>query len=164
MTSPVLFLNLDGVVQPNETPYYLLKGLQNPGPLPFSWAAPLQPVLERWNASVVLRSTATTVHGYEPIKGLAPDWLRSRMVGATSDVVRFISIFEMRKVNTRWGVIRRYVQEHDLKHWVALDDSCNDWPDDSDIRKHLVECDGSVGLNDPVVTNRLNLAFVECSP
>ena len=161
---PVVFLNLDGVCHQRQTQYAVLRGYPHVGPAHFGWAASLQAVLERWDASVVLRSSAVSIHGLDGVKSLAPAWLQSRVAGATGDVVRYIALFELRKVNTSFGTIRTYVQQHELEHWVTLSDDDDGWPATPEARKHLVQCDGEVGLSDPMVARRLDLAIAECRP
>ncbi|MDC8786313.1 HAD domain-containing protein [Roseateles koreensis] len=161
---PTLFLNLDGTCHPKSIQYAVLRGYPHVGPPHFCWAEPLRPVLEDWDAQVVLRSSSTMMFGLEPVAGLAPEWLHTRIVGACGDVVRYIALFEPRKVNTSYGVVRRYVQEHQLQHWVALDDDTDGWPADSELRRHLVACDGRTGLGNPLVARRINQAFSECIP
>ena len=142
--------------------YALLRGYPHAGPPHFCWSDSLRPVLEDWDIAVVLRSTATSMYGVDAIKGLAPEWLRSRIVGACGEVVRYVALFELRRVNTAFGTIRRYVHENNVKHWVCLSDDHDGWPDDPDTRRHLVEVDGSVGLLDPMTAKRLRLAISEC--
>jgi len=159
-----LFLNLDGVCHPRDMQYLLLRGYPHAGAAHFCWSEPLRPILEEWDASVVLRSTAASMYGVDAIKTLAPKWLRSRINGATGDVVRYIALFELRKVNTAFGTIRTYVEQHQVRHWAVLSDDADGWPDVPAVRKHLVQVDGSTGLSDPMVSKRLNLAFAECKP
>lgn len=159
---PTVFLNFDGVCHPKTMQYAVLRGYPHAGPPHFCWSEPLRAVLDEWNASVVLRTSAVTMYGLEPIKSLAPDWLRSRIEGTCGDVVRYIALFELRRVNTAFGVIRRYVQEHRLQHWVCISDDHDGWPDTLEVRRHLVECDGTTGLSDPTVARRLSLALGDC--
>lgn len=161
---PVLFLNLDGTVHPTGMQYAVVRGYPHIGPAHFCWADSLRDVLEEWNASVVLRSSAVSMFGVEPIRSLAPAWLSARVEGATGEVVRHIAVFEARRVNTSYGVIRRYVQQHGLQHWCALADDADGWPSAPDVTKHLVQCEGDKGLSDSMVARRLSLAFSECQP
>lgn len=161
---PTLFLSLDGTCHPKSMQYAVLRGYPHVGPPHFCWAEPLRHVLEDWDAQVVLRSSSTMMFGLEPVAGLAPEWLRTRIVGACGDVVRYIALFELRKVNTSYGVVRRYVQEHQLQHWVALSDDADGWPVGFETRRHLVECDGTQGLGNRLVARRLDQAFAECRP
>jgi hypothetical protein len=160
---PTLFLNLDGVVHPQST-QYVVGGDGDGRPRPFAWVDRLEPLAESWDLDIVFRSSATMVLGYERVKSMAPPWLQARISGATDEVVRWLTLYEARKVNTNFGVVRRYVEKHDLRHWVTLDDSDDGWPDAPELRKHLVQVDGSTGLSDPIVCKRLNLAFADCKP
>ncbi|SFR74966.1 hypothetical protein SAMN05428960_1047 [Mitsuaria sp. PDC51] len=162
--APVVFLNLDGVTHPLSMQYAVLRGYPHAGPPHFCWATPLRDVLERWDASVVFRSTAVSMFGIEAIKSLAPAWLQGRVTGATGDVVRCIALFELRKVNTVFGTIRNCVQQNKLLHWVSLDDSDDGWPSDPAVKRHLVKVDASSGLSDPKVIKRLEAALRECAP
>jgi len=159
-----LFLNLDGTCHPKSMQYAVLRGYPHVGPPHFCWAEPLRPVLEDWDAQVVLRSSSTMMFGLKPVAGLAPEWLRTRIVGACGDVVRYIALFELRKVNTSYGVVRRYVQEHQIEHWVALSDDADGWPDDPAIRTHLVQCDGEAGMMNRATLKQLEKALAACKP
>jgi len=161
---PVLFLNLEGVCHPLEVSYAFRSGQVDVGAVPFSWIEPLRAVAESWDISVVLRSAATAVHSVEAMQKLAPAWLQERIVGSTSDVIRFISLDRVRKVNTAFGVVKRYVDEHEIRHWLVLSDDDDGWPALARSRQHLVLCDSQRGLTEPAVIARLEAAFIACAP
>ena len=161
---PTIFLNLDGTCHPRTMQYAVLRGYPHVGPTHFCWAESLKPVLEAWDAEVVIRSSATMMFGLEPVAGLAPEWLRSRIVGKCDDVARYIALFDLRKVDTAFNVVRKYVRQHQLKHWAVLSDDEDGWPPEESERRHLVQCDPAVGLSDPVVAQRLGLSLAETQP
>ncbi|MGN6826411.1 HAD domain-containing protein [Paucibacter sp. M5-1] len=162
--APILFLNLGGVCHPTSTQYRFFHGLQHVGPQPFVWADQLQPIAQRWNLSVVLRSTATLTYGFDVVKGLTPEWLQERIAGATEDVVRNVSLFDIRVVNTSFGVITRYIKKHDVTHWVTLSDDARGWPEDPQVRRHLVQCNPAKGLTSSGTLRKLEEALTECKP
>ena len=54
---------------------------------------------------------------------------------------------------TRYQQIRRYVDRVGLVDWVAIDNQPEGWADaDND---HLIQTDGSIGLSDPAVLEKL---------
>lgn len=159
-----MFLNLDGTVHPVITQLKFFHGLPHVGPIPFCWSESLRPLIEEWDATIVLRSSATQNYGVEAVKEVAPAWLRDRIAGSASDTLRFISYLEARRVNTSFGVIDRYVKEHDLLHWVAVDDKDDGWPADSSVRRHLVQCDPTRGVSDPAVVAKLDAALRAFNP
>src|SRR6218665_763186 len=156
---PSIFLNLDGTVHPLITQYRFFHGLKHVGPRPFCWAEAIRPLIEQWDAAIVIRSSATQNLGLEAVKELAPDWMQPRIVGSAGNTLLFISYLECRKVNTSYGVICRHVRQHEIKHWVAIDDKDDGWPQDSVSRKHLVLCNPDAGVQDAAVLERLDDAL-----
>lgn len=158
---PTCFLNLDGVVHPPETSYIWNEKLPDE-PRPFVWAESLRPVVERWNLDIVLRSSATTFVREDILLSSMPLWLRGRLIGKTQPTHIHITLDWIRKSNTSLGVIRNYVKQHDLKHWVVLADDDDGWPEDPDIRRHLVLCDPLEGVTNPATMARLEEALAVC--
>lgn len=155
---PTLFLNLDGVVHPRAT-QYVVGGGGDGRPRPFAWSDKLERIAESWDLDVVLQTSATMVLGYERVKSMAPPWLQQRISGFTDEKIRWLTLYEARKVNTSFGVIKRYVDKHELRTWVAIDDSDDGWPQDSTLRKRLVLCDPDRGVIEPKVLSRLEVAL-----
>lgn len=163
LTAPVLFLNLEGTVHPWDTGYIYNPRLPDE-PRPFCWAECLRPVIEEWNLGIVLRSSATTFVREDILLSQMPAWLRQRLRGFTQPTHVPITLDWIRKSNTSFGVIKNYVRASALTHWVALADDEDGWPQAPEIRRHLVMCDGEVGVTDPVTVKRLEGALVACKP
>jgi HAD domain in Swiss Army Knife RNA repair proteins len=163
MTAPVLFLNLEGTVHPWDVGYIYNQRLPDE-PRPFCWSEHLRQVIEEWNLDIVLRSSATTFVREEILLSQMPLWLRQRLRGFTQPTHVPITLDWIRKFNTSYGVIRNYVKANVLTHWVALADDADGWPEAPEIRRHLVQCDGEVGVTDPVTVKRLEGALVACRP
>jgi hypothetical protein len=163
LTAPVLFLNLEGVVHPWDVSY-----IYNPRvpdePRPFCWAEYVRPVIEEWNLDIVLRSSATTFVQEDILLSQMPPWLRQRLRGFTQPTHVPITLDWIRKSNTSFGVVRNYVKAGALKHWVAISDDEDGWPEDPDVRKHLVRCDGEFGVTDLAIVKQLEEALVACKP
>src|SRR6218665_3766017 len=151
---PTLFLNLDGVVHPQAT-QYVVGGHGGGRPRAFAWADKLERLAEAWDLDMVLRTSATMVLGYEQVKSMAPPWLQGRISGATDETVRWLTLYEARRVNTSFGVIKRYVEKLQLLTWVALADDDDGWPQEGTLRQRLVLCDPRAGVTDPKVLKRL---------
>lgn len=155
---PICFLNLEGVLHPIGVDYILRGGQRRPD-APFAWAEALRPIAERWDLSFVLRTSVTIHKRGEHLPVLAPAWLWGRVSGICDDKYRYISLDDVRKVNTSWGVIQRYVRKHDITNWVALDDEDDGWPIDPEVRSRLVVCRPEVGVRDAAVLEHLEKAL-----
>ncbi|WP_425267432.1 HAD domain-containing protein [Cupriavidus lacunae] len=80
--------------------------------------------------------------GFEQARDALPRWLREGVIGATcdenSDNPAFFAL-------TRGAQVHRYVAQHSLRSWLAIDDrrdGFDPWPD------QLVHCQPGVGLGD----------------
>lgn len=156
---PTCFLNLEGVVHHVDIEYRRADG-QSQASRPFLWADALREVSEQLDMHYVLR-TSVLLHVPMPqLVELAPAWLRPRLVGATTPCLRYIRFGEApRRVASRRAVIRRYVDEHRLKHWVALDDNADGWlANDRDLPR-LVVCDSKLGVSDSETISALRRAL-----
>lgn len=155
---PTCFLNLEGVLHPVGVEYSL-RGEPPPPGAPFMWADALRPLAETWDLSFVLRTSVTLHRRGELLPELAPAWLWSRVAGACDDKYRYVTLDWVRKVNTSYGVIRRYVDKHELSNWVALDDEVDGWPADASVRTRLVVCNPEEGVRDAALLKRLDEAL-----
>lgn len=156
---PTCFLNLEGVMHPVDTEYGLVEGLPPASP-PFLWADALREVSEQHELLFVLRTSVLLHIPIERIAELAPSWLRLRLVGATSHCLRYVRFGEApRRVASRRAVIRRYVDEHRLKHWVAIDDNADGWLANDRELPRLVVCDAKLGVSDSAAISELHRAL-----
>ncbi|MFG6458388.1 HAD domain-containing protein [Pelomonas nitida] len=153
------FLNLEGVVHPVATEYRTSPPLPHTS-RPFLWADALREVSERLDIHYVLR-TSVLLHVPMPsLVELAPAWLRARLVGTTAHCLRYVRFGEApRRVASRRAVIRRYVDEHRLKHWVALDDNADGWLAADPELPRLVLCDAKLGVSDSAAITELHRAL-----
>ncbi|MEG0146812.1 MAG: HAD domain-containing protein, partial [Clostridia bacterium] len=55
---------------------------------------------------------------------------------------------------SRYQQVKRWVNIHRLRRWVAIDDDAEGW--DSSDRARLVQTDAETGLSDPAVVARLS--------
>lgn len=156
---PTCFLNLEGVVHPVATEYRT-----SPQPpqnsRPFLWADALRDVSERLDMHYVLRTSVLLHIPMPQLLDLAPAWLRARLVGATTPCLRYVRFGEApRRVASRRAVIRRYVDEHRLKHWVNLDDNADGWLANDRELPRLVLCDAKLGVSDRTTISKLHRAL-----
>lgn len=156
---PTCFLNLEGVMHPVDSNYGVAEA-QPLAPPPFLWADALREVTEQHELQFVLRTSILLHLPIERIAELAPSWLRLRLVGATSHCLRYVRFGEApRRVASRRAVIRRYVDEHRLKHWVALDDNADGWLAADPELPRLVLCDAKLGVSDSAAITELHRAL-----
>ena len=157
----ILFLDLDGVLHPDEA--YLVHGrpvLRAEGEL-FMWAPLLIDVLADCpKVRIVLSTSWERDLRFTRARDWLPEPLRVRVIGATwhSGMNQSLEGFDKLRLTwweraTRYQQIRRYVDRAGLADWVDIDDQQEGWADaDSD---HLIQTDGNVGLSDPVVLEKL---------
>ena len=162
-SGPTLFINPRGVLHPRWAgDFNPPEGV--PAPPRFCWSEPLRPVAERWNLRLVLRTSDMFNMPFESVKSLAPPWLASRIVDRTADVWRYIGWDEPRKVDSAYNVTRKYVEAHEIQHWVALDHADDGWPHKDEVRKHLVCCNVELGLTEVPALASLEKALIACRP
>ena len=157
----ILFLDFDGVLHPDEA--YLIHGrpvLRAEGEL-FMWAPLLVNVLADCpKVRIVLSTSWARDLRFTRARDWLPEPLRARVIGATwhSGMNQSLEGFDKLRLTwwdgaTRYQQIRRYVDRANLADWVAIDDQPEGWTDaDSD---HLIQTDGSIGLSDSVVLEKL---------
>ena len=157
----ILFLDFDGVLHPDEA--YLVHGrpvLRAEGEL-FMWAPLLVEVLaDLPKVRIVLSTSWARDLRFTRARDWLPEPLRARVIGATwhSGMGQNMEGFGHLRLTwwdraTRYQQIRRYVDRADLADWVAIDDQPEGWAEDDS--GHLIVTDGSVGLSDPVVLEKL---------
>lgn len=140
-----LFLDYDGVLHPDAV--YLIRGevvLRGPDGIGlFEWITVLEELLEQYpSVRIVLSTSWVRILGYDNALRNLPVNLQRRVIGATFDP-------EMAEPQswsglTRWEQIQEYVDRHNLKSWLAIDDDDVGWP--ADMRQHLIHTDADLGV------------------
>ena len=157
---PVLFLDYDGVLHPDEV--FLERGkpvLRARGEL-FMWTPLLEAALVGYpEVRIVLSTSWARELRFARARDCLPEGLRSRVVGATwhSGMERIDGVSLERAtwwdMVTRYEHIRRYANHARLSDWVAIDDRPEGW-DDVDSGR-LVRTHSSRGLSEQRVMNEL---------
>lgn len=158
--SPVLFLDYDRVLHPDEV--YLERGkpvLRARGEL-FMWAPLLEAALVGHpEVRVVLSTSWARELRFARARDCLPDGLRSRVIGATwhSGMGRTEGVSLGRAtwwdMVTRYEQIRRFVNHTRIGDWVAVDDRPEGWAAVDSVR--LIRTHSSRGLSEARVTIEL---------
>ena len=164
----VLYLDLDGVVHHEAVLWHPRKGIymspyQAAGNTLFEWLPHLEEVLAPFPAvALVLSSTWCIRPGYNKTLTLLPDSLRTRFIGGTfhkrvhgADPWTLASF----RSSPRGVQVLADAQRRKPRHWVALDDDIEDWPQSA--QAHLIACDGSMGLSCPLVRDALHQKLLQ---
>jgi len=157
---PVLFLDYDGVLHPDEV--YLERGrpvLRARGEL-FIWVPLLEAALAPHpRVRIVLSTSWARELRFATARDRLPPGLRARVIGATwhSTMGRVDGISLGRTTwwdqATRYEQIRRYVNRAGLRAWVAIDDRPEGWAEAD--RGCLVRTHSSRGLSEMRVMDEL---------
>ena len=152
---PVLFLDFDGVLHPDEA--YLVKGrpvLRAEGAL-FMWAPLLVDTLKNSpDVQIVLSTSWARELGFSRARRFLPDTLRARVIGATWHSAMAYNgngDYRPRDRDTWWDratrhqQIRRYVDRARLADWIAIDDNPEGWADADRDRLLLASPDSGLG-------------------
>ncbi len=159
----ILFLDFDGVLHPARA----VMGQHGPelagdGSL-FMWVEPLTELLaERPHVQIVLSTSWTRHLPFEQVRDFLPVPLRRRVIGSTwhriqtdPDFSRGLQ-FSYWQDSTRYQQVKRWVNVHHLRRWVAIDDEAEGW-DEAD-RDKLVTTNNNLGLSAPSARVRLAAA------
>ena len=158
----VLYLDLDGVVHHEAVLWHPRIGIyMSPhgavGRTLFEWVPILEEELTPYpSVALVLSSTWCIRPGYAHTLKRLPESLRSRFIGGTyhkrihgADPWNLASFR-----STPCGMqILADVQRRKPRHWVALDDDIEDWPQSA--IGNLIACEGTTGLSNPEVRHEL---------
>ena len=157
----ILFLDFDGVLHPARA-YMGRDGpaLRGDGSL-FMWADGLIELLAEHRHVQIVLSTSWARHlPFELVRDFLPVSLRRRVVGSTwhriqtdPDFSRGLQLSYWRDAS-RYQQVKRWVNIHRLRCWVAIDDNAEGW--DLSDRARLVQTDAETGLSDPAVVARLS--------
>lgn len=147
----ILFLDFDGVLHPDNVRLAqygyaepLVPEMLEPGFELFCWADTLAAILDdedpHGRIKIVL-STSWVNHFTWTAEYLPPS-VRDRVIGEIQHAH-----------HPRGFLVARHAELNALKRWIAIDDDCQDWPEEHLHR--LVRCDGKVGLSDSDVQRNL---------
>nr|WP_161493365.1 HAD domain-containing protein [Zoogloea sp. LCSB751] len=148
---PVLFLDFDGVLHPDEV--YRVGDkivLRMDGFCLFEWASLLEDILAPYpSLRIVLSTSWARVLGVGEARSWLAEGLRRRVISATwhAHCPRGWELFP------RYAQILGDVKRHAHRRWLAIDDSGEGWP--SEHRDRLVLCDPLLGLGAVAVQNEL---------
>jgi hypothetical protein len=147
-SDPFLFLDFDGVLHPDDAAY-LDNDSKPEGLLLFRWAPVLMEILSKFpDVKVVISSSWRFMWEYEELLSFIPEDLRSRIVGITNPNLN------------RYPAIADYVEKHEIKNYVILDDMPLEFPR---VCKELIICKPTKGVNNPLVIKKLEERFGEFS-
>lgn len=158
----ILYLDLDGVVHHEKVLWHPRKGIhmspyQASGHVLFEWLPILEEELAPYpSVALVLSSTWCIRPGYAKTLQRLPEPLRARFIGGTyhkrvhgTDPWTLASF----RSSPRGVQILEDVQRRRPRHWIALDDDVEHWPEFA--IGNLVACDGVTGLSEPKVRAEL---------
>lgn len=141
---PVLYLDFDGVLHPDEV-YQTKKGivLRAPGHELFENVPVLENILGQYpTVRIVLSTSWVVAKGFRFARGQLSPMLQERVIGATYHR-RFMRKGEFLNMS-RGMQIYSDTTRRSTGGWVSLDDDSVGWPRAS--LDHLVCCDGTIGL------------------
>lgn len=132
----IIFLDYDGVLHPNEV--YQIPGrgivLTTDGHNLFEHADALAGALEaHQDVRIVLSTSWVWTIGFNKAKARLPELLQARIIGST-----WHSSMNQYYWNslTRYEQIMVYVNRHQVRNWIAIDDNDFKWP--ANKRHHLI--------------------------
>lgn len=115
---------------------------------------------EHRHVQIVLSTSWARHLPFEQVRDFLPVSLRRRVVGSTwhriqtdPEFSRGLQLSYWRDAS-RYQQVKRWVNIHRLRRWVAIDDDAEGW--DSSDRARLVQTDAETGLSDPAVVARLS--------
>lgn len=143
--NPVLYLDFDGVLHPDAV--YNNQGrfeLRAAGHELFEAAPLLEQLLAPYPAiQLVLSTSWVRILGLEAARAQLPNGLAARVVGSTWHPA--FHQFEWLHM-PRHEQIARHLASHNIRHWVAVDDDYQEWPDS--MASRLVRVSSELGLQD----------------
>jgi len=165
----ILYLDIDGVVHHEKVLWHPGKGIymspyEAAGHALFEWLPILEQALEPYPAvALVLSSTWCIRPGYSDTLKRFPTSLRSRFIGGTYHKrVHGMDPWNqaMFRATPRGEQVQADALRRKPRHWIALDDDVEDWPESS--RSQLVRCDGTTGLSNRKVQQDLKDKLQRC--
>ena len=149
----VLYLDYDGVLHHEDVWWHPRRGayIRTPGYELFEHMPLLEAALEPYpEVHIVLSTSWVRVRRFSrAVKRLSPA-LRERVIGATFHTRMNREAFESLP---RGVQILNDVERRQPRHWVALDDDAEGWPDA--YRAHLIHTDKVLGISAPGLVEEL---------
>lgn len=150
----ICYLDYDGVLHDGNVLRNRTRGMYiaTPDRTFFEWMPILGELLAPYPAlKIVLSTTWSRELGFDRARQELPLALRERVIGSTFLHPKIIRAeFDMLP---RGMQILGDVQRRIPANWFALDDDPLGWP--AKYQDHLIQTDGSRGLNDPLVCERV---------
>lgn len=134
---PILFLDIDGVLHPDNAAEIVVEGGEwhVTGEGLFRWAPLVMDLIAPFDTQIVIHSSWRNHYRLHELKAFFPEAFRHRIMDVTGRGGRYQSIVE-------------YVRERGVEHFRVLDDARSEFPD---AWMHLVPCDGALGISNPLV-------------
>lgn len=155
---PILFLDYDGVLHPDEV--YDTKEfgliLNAPGMHLFEYVGHLEEILNEYpDVHIVLSTSWVRAFGFDEAKSYLPESIQGRVIGGTfhrreSLLGGWSSDWPM---YTRYQQIQQWLSRKFVASWVALDNDAVGWP--ADKADFLVHTDDWKGLSEEASKQRL---------
>ena len=145
---PILFLDYDGVLHPDEV--FNSNGhpfLNVPGMRLFEYIPHLIEVLNDYpEVHIVLSTSWVGAIGFEQAKAYLPSILQDKIVGSTNINTPICSGWTVSSSSyTRYQQIQKWLNSKFVAGWVALDNDADGWPEDK--RSFFVQTDNFNGIS-----------------
>lgn len=147
---PILFLDFDGVLHPDEV--YRIRGkglfLRAPGMHLFQYVEHLSSILAKYpEVHIVLSTSWVKEFGFDKAKSYLPQDIQDKIIGGTYHrrEAMFGGWARDWPLYTRYQQIQQWLDRKNVTSWVALDNDCEGWPVNK--YEHLVPSDDWKGLS-----------------
>lgn len=157
--TPTLFVDFDGTLHRGRGLLDVNGSISlDTGNAPFEFAPLLASLVEPYpRVEIVLTSSWLYKLPLETVVSYLPKQLAMRVVGSTRGFKARFGYLQ--DGSARTYIIRSYVFEHKLKHWLALDDSVfgsyHLSTDFLDLEQHLVLLGSQMGVSAPEAQQRI---------
>ncbi len=131
---PILFLDIDGVLHPDDAAEIVIEGGQwrVTGEGLFRWAPLLMDLIVPHDGQIVIHSAWRHFYRLHELKAFFPEACRDRIVGVTQGGGRYQSILN-------------FVVARGVERFLVLDDAKSEFPEDW---MHQAHCPGTRGISD----------------
>lgn len=130
----ILFLDIDGVLHPDDVASFTQDRTAPTGVNLFRWAPILVELLNKYpEVKIVVSSTWRCLFPYTILMDLLPLGIKERVIDVTEP-----------KLYDRWDAIKEYIVRHKLNKYIIIDDDYKAFPYRC---PELVRCYPNVGLS-----------------